>query len=82
MSSNSEGLNTVEDIALISNFIPPFSSNQNNCHKILEKCLNNFNKIYVQAFPFLHHQYNKSLKFAAMKVSVKRRKLFSFDYSI
>ena len=37
MSSNSERLPTVEDMALISNFIPHFSKNQNNCHKILSK---------------------------------------------
>ena len=32
------------------------------------KCLKNFNKIIVESFPLLHHQYNKSLKFAALKV--------------
>ena len=37
MSSNSEGLPTVEDIALIFNFIPLSSKNQNNCRKLLSK---------------------------------------------
>ena len=46
------------------------------------KCPNNFNKIVVEAFSLLYHQYNKSSKFTALQVSVKRCKLFSFGHPI
>ena len=46
------------------------------------KCLNNFNKIAVEALLLLQHQYHKSSKRVTLKVSVKRCKFFSFDYPI
>ena len=36
------------------------------------KCLNNFNKIFVEPFSLLHHHYKKCLKFVALIVSAKR----------
>ena len=44
------------------------------------KLQNDINKVVVKAFLLLHNQYNISLKFAALKESVKRYELFTFDF--
>lgn len=41
---------------------------------------NDINKVVVKAFLLLHNQYNINLKFAALKESVKRYELLTFDF--